>query len=179
MAQAFTISGQDAFVKYFVGALVRAMKDEAAQLPDLMTALVIERMHDGRNPNPDAINTTSKVYERKGGLKRSFILGQAGNTGKVVVRPEGVRFEFGSTSVVAAVHENGATIPITAKMRRFFWAKYFETKADMWRGLALTKKSAVTIPPRPFFADAVKELETTELPDIMEAIFKRMAQVLK
>jgi hypothetical protein len=172
------IENQDAFAKFFVGALARAMKDEADQLPDLMTALVLENMHEGRNPDPNTRNTTSMVYERSGGLKRGFIPGQAGSLSKVTVTPQGVDFTVGTTSIVALVQEYGATITITEKMRKFFWAKYAETGADMWRGLALTKKSVITIPPRPFFSKALQELEAVEVPEIVEAIYQRLARYI-
>ena len=174
-----TISNRDAFTKYFVAVLVRAMKDEASQLPDLMTALVLENMHDGRNPNPNARNTTDRVYERQGGLKRSLVPGGRGNTTKVTAGTNGINFEFSVNTVVASVHEHGATIPITPQMRKFFWAKYAETSADMWRALALTKKASITIPPRPFFSKAIKELESVELPEIVEQIFQRMSAYLQ
>lgn len=172
------IENQDAFAKFFVASLVKAMKDESAQLPDLMTALVLENMHVGENPDPNTRNTTDKVYERSGGLKRAFIPGQAGSLSKVTVTPQGVDFTIGTAYIVALVQEYGATITITEKMRRFFWAKYAETGADMWRGLALTKKSVITIPPRPFFSQALKELEAVEVPEIVESIYQRLARYI-
>lgn len=83
----------------------------------------------------------------------------------------------------AAVHQYGCEIPITDRMRRYAWHRYFEAigkgkgkqegkkrkttpkrqsaqsgPGSMWKGLALTKKSHVKIPARPFIGPS-KELE--------------------
>lgn len=73
----------------------------------------------------------------------------------------------------AAAHQFGDTIhvPITPKMRSFAWARYYDVGggkksgksadngpngAEMWRRLALTKKTALTIklPARPFIGES-------------------------
>lgn len=80
--------------------------------------------------------------------------------------------------VYASIHQNGGeiSIPVTAKMRRYAWARYYaatggskggkegengqktaeNTDARMWKGLALTKKErlSVTIPARPFIGQS-------------------------
>lgn len=58
----------------------------------------------------------------------------------------------------AKIHNEGGKIPITPKMRRFFWAKHKETKQDYWKFLALTKKTYLDIPKRQFIGDS-KALE--------------------
>ena len=60
-------------------------------------------------------------------------------------------FGGGDSSKYAAVHEMGWEILRTQKMKRFFWAKYYESgKADdFWKNMALSKKQFITIPPRP------------------------------
>ncbi len=66
----------------------------------------------------------------------------------------------------AAIHEYGGTtrLPITAQMRRFFWAQWYETGDDKWKAMALSKKAAFSInmPPRPYLSPAVD----AELPDV-------------
>lgn len=52
----------------------------------------------------------------------------------------------------ARIHEEGGTIPaysilMTPKMRRFFWAMWYETKDSKWKGAAL-KRGGITIPAR-------------------------------
>lgn len=52
------------------------------------------------------------------------------------------------------IHNEGGTIMITDKMRKYFWAMYSTTKNEMWKGLALTKKSFLTIPKRQFMGES-------------------------
>jgi len=58
------------------------------------------------------------------------------------------RASFGNGLPFAMVHEMGTTIHRTPQMRKFFWAKWYETKDDFWKGMALSKKDIV-IPARP------------------------------
>lgn len=68
----------------------------------------------------------------------------------------------------AGIHNEGGEIPVTANMKRFFWAKYYETgpikpgtgdrkksssdaEAGFWRGMALKRAgSTIKIPKRQF-----------------------------
>ena len=61
----------------------------------------------------------------------------------------------------ASIHNEGGIINrqlrITDKMRRFFWAKWMQTKDPKWRAMAGTKKTAlsqrIAIPRRQFVGD--------------------------
>jgi phage gpG-like protein len=63
-----------------------------------------------------------------------------------------------ANSPYAAIHQFGGTIrptiPITSKMRKFFWARYYETGQENWKAMALTKKTemkpVIRIPARPY-----------------------------
>ena len=57
-------------------------------------------------------------------------------------------------------HEYGAIIPVTQKSRKFFWAKYKETGKEFWKKMALTKKSAFVLPPRPHLALTQDDIKT-------------------
>lgn len=62
---------------------------------------------------------------------------------------------FTSSEPYAAIHNDGGTIRVTAKMKRFFWARYKQTKNEMYKGLALKKVgSEITIPQRQFIGDS-------------------------
>jgi len=68
--------------------------------------------------------------------------------------------QFSAKTVVnvdyAAAHEFGLKNQrITARQRRFFWAKHAETGDDMWKALALS--TTYTIPARPYFRPAISE----------------------
>lgn len=72
-----------------------------------------------------------------------------------------------NTRPYAAIHNDGGELPITPKMRRFFWAMYLKKttrnkkgklkttpEGDYWKALALTKKTAFTIPQRKMIDDS-------------------------
>lgn len=83
---------------------------------------------------------------------------------------------WSSSEPYAAIHNEGGTITVTAKMKRFFWAKFYELagkvkykkdgstgrssvklskQAEFYRNLALMKVgSKVKIPQRQFLGDA-------------------------
>lgn len=96
----------------------------------------------------------------------------------------GIQYIPGNARVVisnpvpyAAAHQFGETIEvsITPKMRRFAWRKYYEigegkvidneekanTEASLWKGLALTKKTKLSIklPARPFIGESAELTE--------------------
>ncbi|XGA85218.1 hypothetical protein OEG92_05450 [Polaribacter sejongensis] len=50
----------------------------------------------------------------------------------------------------AALHNFGGTIPITPKMRRYFWAMFKQTGDAYFKGMALTKKKEFVIPERKY-----------------------------
>lgn len=72
-----------------------------------------------------------------------------------------------ANSPYAAIHQYGGTlkptIPISLKMRKFFWAKFYETGQENWKALALTKKKelkpVIQIPARPYITLTVEDWE--------------------
>ena len=95
-----------------------------------------------------------KVLTKSGRLRRGLKKFQA-TRNRVVV---GV----GSEIKYAAIQNNGGTIPITPKMRRYFWAMYKKTGAEYYKGLALTKKKHLDIPKRQFIGDSKAILVTID-----------------
>lgn len=79
------------------------------------------------------------------------------------------------------IHNEGGevnnTIPITDKMRKFAWAKHYETGDSKWKGLALTKKETIhvqfTMPKRQFIGESA-ELNT----EIIEMVEVQIAKIL-
>lgn len=104
---------------------------------------------------------------------------QEGNEGKgLLVQSGRLRRSFtidvrGLTAIIhsdapyAQVHNEGGrieqSIVITPQMRKFFWARFYETKDEKWKGLALTKKSkidrTIEVPQRQFMGEHA-ELDT-------------------
>jgi phage gpG-like protein len=107
------------------------------------------------------------------GILRRAVKKKSSDSSKTVIGVDGVKY--------ADIQNFGGQIPITRKMRRYFWAMYYQyakaiTKtakgevskskkneslnetATFWRNLALTKKQYITIPKRQFIGDS-KTLE--------------------
>lgn len=76
------------------------------------------------------------------------------------IQKRSVRFEsikVGTSSITqkyAQIHNEGGTIRITAKMRKFFWSQYKETGQTFWKNMALHKSDTITIPKRNFIGDS-------------------------
>jgi len=58
------------------------------------------------------------------------------------------RVEVTSGGGSAVYHHAEHAVNITGRMRKFFWAKFYETQVDIWKYLALTKKSQLFFPER-------------------------------
>lgn len=65
---------------------------------------------------------------------------------------------FGSDAEYAQIHNEGGTIKITNSKRakKYFWFMYYQTKNEMWKNMALSKKShfTITIPKRQFIGES-------------------------
>lgn len=90
------------------------------------------------------------------------------------------RIVFGSEAEYAGIHNDGGTvkIPITQKSRKYFWVMYKVTGNGMWKAMALTKKTAITIviPKRQFIGESatfMSQLDTW----IKNEILKRFKQL--
>lgn len=70
---------------------------------------------------------------------------------------------FGSYAPYAEIHNDGGVIKIriTAKSRKYFWYMYKKTENDKWKGLALTKKSVITVkmPKRQFIGESARMMD--------------------
>ncbi|TGG40527.1 phage morphogenesis protein [Duncaniella freteri] len=68
------------------------------------------------------------------------------------VSGNGVRFS--SAMPYTNLHNEDGKITVTAKMKRYFWAKFMQTKDESWRRMALMKVGKViTMPERRFIGD--------------------------
>lgn len=63
----------------------------------------------------------------------------------------------------AFIHEKGGeiTIPVTQRMRSFFWAMYFQTSDEKWKHLAITKKTSfmIDMKARPYVEPSINDEE--------------------
>ena len=78
--------------------------------------------------------------------------------------------EITADMTYAEIHNEGGEIIVTQKMKKFFWAKFYEAQgqdASFWRGMALKKiGEKIIIPQREFMA------ETPELQDLLQKEFQ-------
>ena len=93
-------------------------------------------------------NRRGSMMARTNNLRRSVQSRISGNT-----------ILWSSSAIYAELHNNGGKIKVTAKMRKFFWAKYYElagnrkasAEAGMWKAMALKPVgSVITIPQRQY-----------------------------
>lgn len=119
------------------------------------------------------------VTSRTGTLVNS-ILGGKGNPEhirKVEFTGDSLELTIGTKVPYAALLEKGGIRIVTDKMRRFFWAKYFETQGEaineMWS--ALRFKNEIVYQPRPYLRPAVEK----SIPMIKELFTKEMMKFVE
>lgn len=108
-------------------------------------------------PMDEALFQGALVLEREVKVKiRDVGLIDTGNYRADVRSDKGVgEAVVGTNTVYGPIHEFGGNIPITAKSRRYFWARFRETGDGKWKGLALTRKSHITVRARPHWRPAI------------------------
>ena len=111
------------------------------------------------------------------GLYESGGLYDSGRTKKI--NQYRVDVVFGSKEIpYAAVHEYGLDRQvITDLQRRFFWARYAETKDDMWKALALSK--TYSIPARPYLRPAIDTAKKAAILTVAQSLGGKFAHVVK
>lgn len=114
-------------------------------------------------------NSNGSLLNRTGTLRRSLNVSTSGN-----------RITFTSNVPYAAIQNTGGTLIITAKMQRFFWAKFLQlggnkggVVAQQFKFLALKKVgSQLIIPKRQFIGDHPEVHESVE--HVVNAEMKRL-----
>jgi len=109
-------------------------------------------------------NTDSgRAILSKSGALRDSITISSSSTKRVIAN---------ASAAHAKIHNEGGivNIPVTAKMRKFFWFKYKQTGEAKYKGMALTKKThfTVTVPKRQFMG------ESEAFNQLIDAKFKKM-----
>ncbi len=113
-------------------------------------------------------SSTKEKYQKLGWELEPTLNRTKGLMSTIEVRPQGKSsIIISANSPYAAIHQFGGTlkpiIPISLKMRKFFWAKYYETGQENWKAQALTKKKElkplIHIPARPYITLTEEDLE--------------------
>lgn len=79
-------------------------------------------------------------------------------------------------AIYAAVQEYGGTFTITPRQRAFFWAKWHETRDEMWKALALS--TSFTIPARPYLRPAIDSQKEFFAQVLADEIYLRLSRAL-
>jgi hypothetical protein len=133
----------------------RRTQEALKQLAEAAKGFIVKGIEEGRD-SWDDLNDVTKLLKGKetilidtGSFINAMSVWQEGKRWYAGI-PEGAKGSRGQDlTVVGMVHENGATVPVTDGVRGFFAAKGFPLKPD-------TK--FLMVPPRPWFAPAVEEL---------------------
>lgn len=88
-------------------------------------------------------NSGKAILSGSGRLKNSINVIRAGQD-VITIGTKGVSY--------GQVHNEGGSMQVTEKQRKFFWAKYKETGNDMYKHLAMAK--TIRIPRRKFMGDS-------------------------
>lgn len=122
----------------------------------------------------------SRRVERRGG---ATLIDTGSLRKSIMSRSDATSITFYSSLPYAAIHNEGGEIKVTARMKRYFWAKYYETsgsfgrkkdgtlrrdkrnarltdEAEMWKCMALMKVGSTIKIPRRRFLGASPEVET-------------------
>lgn len=104
------------------------------------------------------------IKSRAGGLRASLALSPVMKYGTELVGVVGTNLKYSKIQEVG-----GTTHPtVTAKLRRFAWAKFYETGLEMWKWVALTKKSSLTVKiPEHFYMNQTMEQEKMNVWEII------------
>lgn len=124
----------------------------------------------------------TKMYNSRGSLMM-----RSGNLrSSIQARIEGEKLVFSSSQPYASIHNEGGEITVTAKMKKYFWAKYLEAgkqgiEADQWKAMALKKLgSKIKIEQRRFIGDhpevynSVKRAVDANLDDLNQTILQNL-----
>lgn len=108
-------------------------------------------------------------FERKGFFGRRWKKSEHGLIDSGDLR-KSLRAENTDTSVTvcsdleyAEIHNEGGRIRVTERMKKYFWARYAETKEEKWKAMALKKVGSwIEIPERRFVGDAPEVRKVVE-----------------
>lgn len=97
----------------------------------------------------------------------------------VSARISGNSVIFTSSEAYAAIHNDGGTVTVTDKMKKYFWAKFKETGQPHFKRMALMKVgSKIKIPQRRFIGDSPEVRKAVD--DIVkEAVNAEMRKIVK
>lgn len=160
-----------------------------------------------RNFEREAFFATAWQRRRSPMRQGGHILVNSGNLRRSIkATSDANSVTFSSSRPYAAIHNDGGEIKVTAKMKRFFWHKYYETvgafsrrkdgslsrskkqvrlttEAEFWQHMALMKVGAtIKIPQRRFLGTSpeleaqVREIITRNVNEYLETLTEKVVK---
>lgn len=128
---------------------------------EILDNIAVKSAQMGFRSSGSAMAVPHKVTSRSGNLLNA-VLGGAGSIREIVIG-DTARFTIGvkksALPYALLIHEGGVR-PVTDKMRRFFWAKWYNTTGEMKRMFSsLRFKNVIRYMPRPYLEMGVDEGE--------------------
>jgi phage gpG-like protein len=116
--------------------LLPEMRDIAQRLH----ASILRNFREGGKPKWKPTKAGNPPLIGKGRLMGSVAISE--------VTPESARVSAGEGLPYAFIHQFGGTTRprVTERSRGFFWHKFFETREEMWKFMAISKKRRFTVP---------------------------------
>ncbi len=163
----------DARYKEFLSILPVVMKEIGFELSNDLQKSIKKQF---RKDDSKVFNRSDVLRKKSGGLLASFSDKDPDSLTKIDFSGGKLNFNFGSKKVYAEIQEKGGFIKGSNKMEGFFWAKYYETKKEDYRIIALSvkKKGGVNIKGRNYFSNGVKEFEANVFPKFISRAAKNL-----
>ena len=127
-----------------------------------------------------------KWKQTKNHVRTGSLMMRSGNLrNSINSRTEDGRVVFSSSLPYASIHNNGGEITVTAKMKKFFWAKHIEAKkngdadgAAYYKAFALMKLGKkIKIEKRQFIGDHPRVADIIE--EVIQDNLQELSEIIK
>ena len=119
-------------------------------LPNILSDLRVELL-DHFDKNFPRGGFFGKQWPKKRDGSPSHLIGTGTLRRSISAKVHGHSLTFTSSTPYSAIHNEGGTITVTAKMKKYFWAMFKKTDKKEYKYLALMKiGSKITIPQRQY-----------------------------
>lgn len=129
--------------RYRPGELAKAINAARVDAAEAAMAVVAAGTASSmRNTGPtEARNRSSTLRSQSGAFLRA-VAGKRGRGGRIERKRmvSGSRVIYLILVAYGALHEFGGLVRVTARMRRFFWARYYDTGLEKYKRMAITRK---------------------------------------
>lgn len=162
----------------FLSLLPTLMKTVGFELQDGLVKSISKQF---KKDDGKVFNNSDKLRKKSGALLNSFIDKNEESDSNIAFGNGQLNFKFGTRKKYAQIHEKGGFIKGTKRMESFFWAKYYETKKNEYKIIALSvkKKGGIKIKARNYFSKGVQDFQDNKLNKFLEKTSKDLLQAWK